>query len=109
MKLRGRIFALPKRGNSADEFEDAYCPSNIENPISLPFTCAIADGATESSFSNIWAQFLAIKFVSCGGDLDCLEAAMPVLRADWRQRVSAKPLPWYAEQKIEQGAFATLL
>lgn len=109
MILRGRILALPKRGNSADEFEDAYAPREVGEAIALPFSCAVADGATESSFSNVWARLLAAEFVDCEGNLEAMEAEMPRLRALWREHVSSKPLPWYAEQKLEQGAFSTVL
>lgn len=109
MFLRGRIFALPKRGNTADEFEDAYAPLELGETIALPFTCAIADGATESSYSNVWAKLLAAEFVSRGGDVDAMESQMSNLRALWHERVSSRPLPWYAEQKMKQGAFSTVL
>jgi hypothetical protein len=34
---------------------------------------------------------------------------MEPLREEWRKEIGRKPLPWYAEMKREQGAFATFL
>ena len=47
-----QVFSVPKFGNTEDEYEDAVA-------FSLPDQrFAIADGATESSFSDRWAQSL---------------------------------------------------
>src|SRR6266513_307758 len=55
MHILARPFALPKAGNSADDYEDAYWP-----------------------------------------------------RRAFDQEVAAKPLPWYAEEKMRSGAFSSL-
>ena len=51
-----QAFRLPKRGHSADEYEDAYAA----NPYVGRF--AVADGASESSFAALWAQLLVNGF-----------------------------------------------
>jgi serine/threonine protein phosphatase PrpC len=101
--LRWQAFHLPKRGNSEEEYEDAFAGSAERGRF------AVADGASESSFAGIWAQLLAKGFVH--------EAQRPwketgwlePIRARWVTEVGRRPLPWYAEMKREQGAFATLL
>lgn len=94
---------LPKHGSSAAEYEDAYAGQ----PASGRF--AVADGASESSFAASWARLLAQGFVEAPSkpwrDLDWLAP----LRQRWAREVDGRPLPWYAEMKREQGAFATLV
>ena len=127
-------FGLPKRGHSAEEYEDAFAA----DPRTGRF--AVADGASESSFAALWAQLLVNGFVYAdrppspltptprprsgdegrvilpplsprgergarGEGMDWLAA----LRQHWAAKVDAQPLPWYAEAKRQQGAFATLL
>ena len=57
-QLRCRSFALPKKGNSSSECEDA-----------LSFNCergrfAVADGVSESAFAGEWASLLCASFVA---------------------------------------------
>jgi hypothetical protein len=37
------------------------------------------------------------------------DAALAALQARWQAEVGQKPLPWYAEEKVRQGAFAALV
>jgi hypothetical protein len=92
---------LPKRGHALDEYEDA-CAGNA-----AAGRFAVADGATESSFAAEWARLLVERFVAepTGGWSDWL----PTLRQRWAAEVGGRDLPWYAEAKFEQGAFATFL
>jgi hypothetical protein len=63
MDLYVRAFWLPKAGNSADEYEDAFDYSLAERRF------AIADGATESSFAKRWARSLVQGFTDSPGFL----------------------------------------
>jgi hypothetical protein len=96
-------FHLPKRGHAQEEHEDALAA----DPAAGRF--AVADGASESSFAAAWARLLVEGFVTGEGkpwrDLDWLAGP----RQRWAAEVDALSLPWYAEIKREQGAFATLL
>jgi hypothetical protein len=104
---------LPKAGNSAAEYEDAFCPKRANSyPLKNMFRCAVADGATESSFARRWANQLAVAY--CRSQTD-LPAEMQVFRAEverqcanWRRFVLNKPLAWNFRTKAERGAFATL-
>jgi hypothetical protein len=103
LPLRWQMFQLWKRGNAADEYEDAAA-GDVE--------CgrfALADGASEASFAGAWARQLVTQFVADPGkpwrDLDWVEP----LRHEWAKEVDGLSLAWYAEQKREWGAFATFL
>ncbi len=101
--LRWQAFHTHKRGNSPDEYEDA----SAVNPVKARF--AVADGASESSFAATWAQLLADGFLAAKRrpwrDLAWLAPA----RQRWAAEVDPRPLPWFAEEKRELGAYATLL
>ncbi len=102
MRVSYRVFWLQKAGISADEYEDAYAPESAPDQELNEFRCAVADGATETSFSGLWAKMLCDAYTEKKFDL--IE-----LQAEWLKSVSSKELPWYAEQKLESGAFATIL
>ena len=117
MRVRARAFWAPKVGNSAEEYEDAFWweygriairPDAHGPDGHCTFRCAVADGATEASFSGLWADLLARGF--CKGRLDpgALPADLPRLQRVWRRLVGARPLPWYAEEKVRSGAFAAV-
>lgn len=98
-----RIFALPKRGHRAEEYEDA-CAGD---PATGRF--AVADGASESSFANIWAKLLVEGYVQPSARKTAADNWLAPLRKQWAKQVDGRELPWYAEEKREQGAFATFL
>ncbi len=100
---------LPKAGNAVEEYEDAWAIGPEAAQIAGRFACAVADGATETSFSGSWARLLAEAYCAGGDDSAALLAALPAARATWRREVAAIPLPWYAEEKARQGAFAALV
>jgi len=102
-------FWCQKAGNAVEEYEDAWSVRRVGETAGC--RVAIADGATETSYSKIWATLLVESYIrdSVTGPefFDRLEAA----RRLWRQRAfrNTRPLPWYAAEKAKQGAFATFL
>jgi hypothetical protein len=109
--LRVRVCSLwlPKAGNQPHEYEDALWPARSTIRVSRTVRCAVADGATEASFSGLWAGMLVRAFGR--GQIRSrkfLDALVP-LQAAWWNEVSQKPLPWYAEEKLRSGAFSSLL
>ncbi|MEZ4542307.1 MAG: hypothetical protein R3C24_00210 [Cyanobacteriota/Melainabacteria group bacterium] len=96
--LKYDTYKMPKAGNSPEEYEDGFSVKEI-NEEEIRF--AIADGATESSFSGIWAALL------CEGYTESIPIAS--LKERWLARVDALELPWYAREKAEQGAWAAYL
>ncbi len=107
-KFSSYTLAFQKAGMSWDEYEDA---SYSDYPGNKPIIgkkkivrFAIADGATESSFSNMWAGQLAKAY--CQNDkFD--DSILQTLRIEWQKEISSKPLPWFAAEKVRQGAYAT--
>jgi hypothetical protein len=100
--LRWRGLRQPKRGHTEEEFEDAWAVKLTSGRF------AIADGASESAFAALWARLLAEGFVAAARPPDFsnwLDAA----RRRWSEEVMDLKLPWYADMKRAEGAFATLL
>lgn len=101
--LRWQAFHLVKGGNAPTDYEDAFAADEDRARF------AIADGTSEASFAAEWARLLTEGFTAEDGrpwrDLDWLSP----LRRRWAAEIDARPLPWYAEEKRTQGAFATLL
>jgi hypothetical protein len=109
MRVRARAYWAPKAGSLPDEYEDAFWPPRDVDKQAHGFRVAVGDGATESSYSALWARLLVRAY--CRGELVSgrRQASLRALGRAWHQQVSAGPLPWYAEQKLEQGAFSSLL
>ncbi len=114
MRIRFNAFWLQKAGNAAEEYEDAFAPAALPEAEDgcADFWCAVADGATETSFSGLWAQILVDHFVS-QQPAHIKANHLSGLASDWRQAIDArtahKPLPWYALEKLERGAFSSLM
>ena len=135
-----RCFWAPKAGHAANEYEDAFCvyvPESgvrcrvneapaIDHSIALSgvVRLAIADGASESSFSSGWAKLLVRGFCRSSGSpsasgnpgagketvkdgltLQGFERATAV----WHRCYGGRSLPWYAEHKRDLGAHAAFL
>jgi len=102
-----KAFCCPKSGNSAEEYEDAWAQRQTRTPAGI--RVAVVDGATESSFAKLWAALLAQSYVR--SELAGAEffARLQPARRLWRQRLAGRPLPWFASEKAEQGAFAAFL
>ncbi len=92
-------FHVQKRGNRLEEYEDA-CAANPEAG-----RFAVADGASESSFAARWARLLVEGFVTPEQGRKWFAP----LRKRWADEVDGLTLPWYAEEKRTEGAFATFL
>ena len=99
---------LPKSSHASHEYEDAFAVSGKDTVLvrseSRTFRAAVADGATEPVFSGPWANRLAASFVQHGS----LEPAVATVRENFRSRAKRR-LPWYLEEKAEEGAHAAVL
>src|SRR2546422_7087812 len=107
MHLFAQGFFLPKAGNSHEEYEDAFWPQERIDLHTPAFRCAVADGATETSFSGLWAQMLVRAY--CKGELSRKRQDLSRLQRNWLKFVSGRPLPWYAEEKLRSGAFSSIV
>jgi hypothetical protein len=101
MKIRCNTVWLEKSGSAKDEYEDAFAPSKPIDDDFEQFRCAIADGATESSFARQWAQLLV------DGYLDRTEISMT--QEAFRTDLEGKELEWFAQEKADKGAFAAFI
>jgi hypothetical protein len=104
-------FFMQKAGNRADEYEDAYAyTAQADEQGDLWF--AIADGATETSFSGEWARLLTSAYAEKRLTTITPETIQP-LSAEWEAKIAgltvAKPLAWYAETKLIDGAASSLI
>lgn len=107
MYVSTRTYWLPKHGNTLAEYEDAAAP--VEPFVSevSQFKCAVADGATEASFSGSWAKLLVDGYVR--GVEWTNPAGLSELAGAWQSSLDGQALPWYAEQKAQSGAFAAVV
>ena len=62
MRVSVLSLKLPKSGNQASECEDAFALPKYHNRPRRKFRFAIADGATESAFSGLWAEKLVAAY-----------------------------------------------
>src|SRR5947209_6528028 len=109
MHISLRSAHVVKAGNAGDEYEDALWPEvDLDRRVS-GFRCAVADGASESSFSGEWARLLAQSWSCGGGSTRRWLAELPRLSRRWEAAIPAGALPWYVQAKIDQGAFAALV
>ena len=109
MEINVESFWLQKAGCSAAEYEDAFYPEGITRSSKRAFRFAIADGATDSSFSGVWARLLVKAFVDGFNEPDDIEQLLIETRPRWEEQVGQRQLSWYAEEKAQAGAFSSLL
>lgn len=112
MRIAFNTFWLQKAGNQIEEYEDAYAPISLDEGEYPEFLCAVADGATETSFSGLWAKILVDAFVEkrfSHFDQGSIQELSHSWRSQIAERTHGKPLSWYAEEKLRNGAYASLM
>lgn len=109
MQVFAQPFWAPKGGSPDREYEDAFWPSRTMDARATAFRFAVADGATETSYSGIWAKQLVRYFCHDSSDAPFGGDGFRRLQQRWSEIVRRRPLPWYAEQKVHLGAFAAIL
>ncbi len=97
-----KAFHVPKHGNAQAEYEDAFFPANGFHFGISGFRCAVADGATESAFSGIWARLLVRGFGR-------RRLRLRKLQRSWQRSVKRGKLPWYLQAKLPKGAHAAFV
>ena len=104
--IYSRHFAVPKPGNTAEQYEDACA----EDPPAGRY--AIADGASDSVFAGVWARLL-VEHLLTGlpepGGPAAWHAWLRPVQERWGATAHAASLPWYVAAKVREGAFATCL
>lgn len=120
------MLSEPKAGSSRAEYEDAWfvpreAAADPGSGEPRGWTVAVADGASESMLAGAWARKL-VRAVGgrAAHDLDAEEFAdlICAAAARWpayvnryvrRRERLGRPVAWYEESKLEQGAYATAL
>jgi len=111
MRVSCAVCTIPKRGSAPKENEDAVWPKWIHKaiPIQRTFRCAVTDGATQASFSSLWARLLARQVTRQPITTQRLQWAVERSRVRWRGEIETRSLSWAALEKLQSGAFATLV
>ncbi len=109
MHVISRTYHVPKAGTSERDYEDAAYPAWPHDSRNGKFRCAIADGATESSFAREWARRLVRHFGVGTLTFPTFHEVIPKLQERWQRQVARRPLPWFAEEAASRGAFAAFL
>jgi hypothetical protein len=121
-------YLVPKRGSTSEQCEDAIEFSAGVGPDRQapdPIVVVVCDGASESMLAGAWAGQLAARvvkqaaahpgFAARRGGLAEAICAAAWAWADWTEgyvadRVAAgRPIAWYEQPKLEQGAYSTVL
>jgi hypothetical protein len=107
--VKHKTFSVSKKGNTDFENEDCFVAPSAKKEDTL-FRFAVSDGATESAFAKEWADLLVSYFYDSGFNTSTFEELQhPTIRTNWLARIDIENLPWYLEEKLQQGAFATFL
>jgi hypothetical protein len=104
-------YSVPKAGNRDEENEDALFPAiGIgETNSDQPSTFVVADGATQTSFSGLWARCLVEACAKNRLNEIHFQQSIENARKAWQQSFDGKEIPWHAVEKIRQGAFSALI
>ena len=94
---------MPKNGNTEAENDDSFSSAKDKSRF------AVADGATEASFSREWAKQLVRAFTTKRLSIPIALDELKPLQSRWDKFVHRHPLPWYAEEKASSGAFAAFV
>jgi hypothetical protein len=110
-RLRWKAISIQKLGNLESENEDAFLPAGagIHPAGEKEFIAVLADGATQTSFSGLWARLLVDEAYKCSYPTDCLGDVIQNARHQWTKDIARLDLPWHAEEKVKLGSFASLL
>jgi Protein phosphatase 2C len=102
MRVNCTTLSLQKHGNEPDEYEDSAYPRSFKaEEDQREFRCAVADGATETSFSRLWADLLVRGYVE--------QEPLQDSRKKWQEQIPSSDQPWYVEEKAQAGAYAAIV
>ena len=110
-------FWLPRDGSPDEHYEDAYFPRRTGIRTAPRLRLAVADGASESMLSGLWAETLVRTWCRSPrrrGMADVVASAMSGWDATlvaYRKGREAeeRPIEWFEQPGLDRGAHATLL
>ncbi|HEV7888367.1 MAG TPA: hypothetical protein VGO92_12475 [Acidimicrobiales bacterium] len=116
MRALTTSFWLPRGGNDAAEYEDAFQPRKDGRHSARRLRFAVADGASESMLSGRWADLLTRTWCKAqrGQTAEILADGMRQWDGELAAYLAARqthnrPIQWFEEPGLARGAFATLL
>lgn len=99
-------YTIQKSGSDLSANEDFVDWHQNENRTLL----ALSDGATEAAFSRSWARHLVASFLNKPDEaFSDWTQWLSDARAAWSPIRSDEKVPWYLEEKMLEGAFATFV
>ncbi|MBW3537066.1 MAG: protein phosphatase 2C domain-containing protein [Actinobacteria bacterium] len=107
---------VPRAGSSVAQYEDAFYPRSDGARHARRLRFAVADGASESMLSGLWADLLVRTW--CKARRRRLPQILELAKGAWEVELAAyleerdrneRPIQWFEEPGLEKGAFATLL
>lgn len=104
MKLE--TYFSQKLGNSPEEYEDAFAFNPGRGKI------AVADGASDSIFSGLWARSLVNSYVNSSlsiTDDNFMENLVSSSRKKWHMDIKWDDLKLFVRNKAINGSFSTLI
>ena len=115
MRVRVSPFWLPGAGRPDEEYEDAFHPRRSGGRWAASLRLAVADGASESMLSGLWADLLVRTW--CRGRWEMAEVLSHAMAA-WEAEVAGYiggrergegPIQWFEEPGLAKGAHDALL
>jgi hypothetical protein len=113
MDLHFRGFRRSKGSGTLAQCEDAFAADSQSGRF------AVADGATNSAFTNTWSRLLVDQFVTSANtnlvpwNPEWLTAIRRAWIEDVERQLAAEygenEYPWYVEPSLQQGAFSTFV
>lgn len=101
-----RSFSLVKRGNDANQWEDAVCVEPVTGSV------AICDGAGAGIFCRQWAALLAERWVKDQPDVtdpNAYRGWMESCRTAWMETIGYKTIRIFQRMKVDDVGAATTL
>lgn len=109
-------FWLPRGGSRTEEYEDAFYPRREGRRTARLMRFAVADGASESMLSGLWADLLVRTW--CRSKRRRMGEIVATAMSGWHAEMGdyldgrerrRRPIQWYEEPLLASGAHATLL
>ena len=101
-----KAFTSPKLGNSSVESEDAYAFNTEKGKV------AVADGASDSIFSGLWARALVSSYVNSDLSLrqnNFLDLLINNARTKWHSKIDWDSLRLFIKNKAVAGSYSTVI
>lgn len=110
-------FWLPRDGSPVEHYEDAYFPRRTGVRTTPRLRLAVADGASESMLSGLWAQTLVRTWCRSSRRREMADVVASAM-SGWDRTLVAyrkgreaeeRPIEWFEQPGLDRGAHATLL